>query len=877
MPFTRFDKLSVLLPSIDTVYHRFYDELLGDEVFSSFFSDPDAVHSLIERQKKSFIDSLSEDEDDFERRFRRTGLMHYNIKLPYIDFVKGNSILKETFVKSASGEMGHPEVIGLIYEYFNSSLSFMAKGYLFAMIDTDKRDIETLLKQYESIQGDEHQLALGQLQWLYSVLVAVENGEDALEAELDQQNDVIHKQLRSVISQLDDTMFVEAEHLDELHERLAIDTKSLFFFLRKGSYMDILPIYAGLLSIYKISLFLISTFITSTRLAETRKKLQGTEEKYRQLVENSRDAIFLTGPDNQIVFVNPAARGIFGYGPDEFMADPGLLERIVHPDFRDKFASYSDHLAAQTEALKKPEEWAWTNKAGMTVFTENTSTKILSEDGELIGLQTIARDATERKQAEMAMQRAKNVAENANQAKTTFLANMSHELRTPMNAILGFTGLLSRDPSVSDDQKHKLAIINRSGEHLLGMINSVLDLSKVEAGKAELEPTPFNLIQVLEDVGAMMRLRTEAKALDFNLDVSPNLQPFVIGDAGKFRQILINLLGNAVKFTERGSVALRAVAVSVDDKIMRLQIVVEDTGSGIAEDKLASIFEPFIQTGASKSKDMGTGLGLAISKSFAELMGGSISVRNRTEGGCRFSIELPFEVVESAAVPVAKVTPPVIGIASGQPDYRVLVVDDDQENRLLLEAHLSRAGFKVRQAENGEVAVTIFQDWSPHFIWMDLRMPVMDGYEATAKIRALPGGEKTPIIALTASAFREQEKSIIDAGCNEVLHKPYQEHDIFDMMVRRLGVELIYEEPEESTIKVPPISLNDIAKMPPELVKQMRDMTMSGQYSELQELIGQIGDDQSPVTKTLHALAINYDTNKLMELLAAIETQNEAP
>ena len=475
------------------------------------------------------------------------------------------------------------------------------------------------------------------------------------------------------------------------------------------------------------------------------------------------------------------------------------------------------------------------------------------------------------------LRQAREIAQAANKAKSTFLANMSHELRTPLNAILGFSGLLGRDQSLGDDQKHKLAIINRSGEHLLGTINSILDLSKVEAGKAELELAPFSLIQVIDDVSEMIRLRTETKDLDFVLDLPSDLQPFVVGDARKLRQVLINLLGNAVKFTDTGSVALRAQSRPTGAASINLKIDVEDTGPGIPEDRLASVFEPFVQTGTSKSKDKGTGLGLAISKSFIELMGGSISAQNRTEGGCRFSIELPFEIVASEAVSAERITPPVIGIAPGQPEFRILVADDDQENRLLLEAHLTQAGFNVRQAENGEEAVDIFQGWSPHFIWMDMRMPVMDGYEATAKIRTLPGGDKIPIIALTASAFREQEKSIIDAGCNEVLHKPYQEHDIFDTMVRHLGVEFIYEEPEKATIKVLSISPKDIAKLQPELVTQMRDMTMSGQYNELQKLISQIDDDQSPLAETLRALAINYDTNKLMELLAAIETQNEAP
>jgi signal transduction histidine kinase len=470
----------------------------------------------------------------------------------------------------------------------------------------------------------------------------------------------------------------------------------------------------------------------------------------------------------------------------------------------------------------------------------------------------------------------KQEAEAANRAKSTFLASMSHELRTPLNAILGFSEMLARDPEITDRQQEKINIINRSGEHLLAMINDVLDLSKIEAGRTELEPEVFNLLKLLEDIARMFELRAEGVDLRFNVEIAPNLAQTINADAGKLRQILINLLGNAVKFTHKGGLSLRArtVPVADDASLVALQLEVEDSGPGIAEGQQQSIFEPFRQVGHTPTHSKGTGLGLAISKSFAELMGGSISVQSVLGKGSLFCLELPVSLAEPAdEVGMETVPLTVLGLKPDQPAWRILLVEDNIDNRLLLSGLLQAVGFDVREAEDGAQAIKQFQQWQPHFIWMDMLMPVMDGFEASRRIRALPGGDQVKIVALTASVFKEQRQSILQAGCDEVVHKPYQSHQIFSAMARQLKLEYLYQAPvkerkasqkkvDSKAIAALPqtvqtalskaareLSIDDIASVlvlvrqsDPQLADGLEGLAQKYRFSELQELLKEIGD-----------------------------------
>ncbi|MES9898376.1 MAG: ATP-binding protein [Sedimenticola sp.] len=449
----------------------------------------------------------------------------------------------------------------------------------------------------------------------------------------------------------------------------------------------------------------------------------------------------------------------------------------------------------------KDVEMVIAQKHGNDHFMLASGKALLDESGNKLGAVVSMHDITDQKKYEALLLFSKEEAEAANRAKSIFLANMSHELRTPLNAVLGFSSMLARDPESTRGQRDKLEIINRSGEHLLLMINDVLDLSKIDAGGMDLEPEAFDLPQLLQEIGNMFEMRAQSRDLSFNLELDPNLARYIKADPGKIRQVLINLLGNSAKFTQEGGFALRVSTAPIENapEVVTLQIEIEDSGPGIPPEQLEHIFEPFVQAGHSSTAVKGTGLGLAITKLYLELMGDDIRVESTVGKGTLFQVEFPVALAEADGVKSVSATlPEVTGLEPGQTEWRILVVEDNPENRLLLISLLNQAGFKVQEAENGEEAVSQFKQWQPHFIWMDIRMPVLDGFGATTQIRALPGGDQVKIVAITASAFKEQRKSILDAGCDEVLHKPFQAHEIFDCMKKHLDVSYIYKTAAES-------------------------------------------------------------------------------
>ncbi len=368
------------------------------------------------------------------------------------------------------------------------------------------------------------------------------------------------------------------------------------------------------------------------------------------------------------------------------------------------------------------------------------------------------------KQQRHALETAKHHAEVANRAKSEFLANMSHELRTPLNAILGFSQLMERDSNLSFHQRDSLGIINRSGEHLLNLLNDVLEMSKIEAGQVDLSPTAFDLHLLLQTLQEMFQIRAKAKNLLLQFALAPDVPQYILSDEGKLRQILINLLGNAIKFTQLGSVTLKVINLnsqSDTSKIRNLIFTVTDTGWGIATAEIERIFEPFVQSTDEIQSEGGTGLGLAISRQFARLMGGDIKVTSKVGVGATFALELTVELAELSQLQASKNQPQLraIALAPNQPNYRILVVDDKEANRELLVRFLNTVGFETRTATNGIEAIECWQDWQPHLIWMDMRMPVMNGYEATKRIKADSSPHRPVIIALTATAFEETSKN----------------------------------------------------------------------------------------------------------------------
>ena len=464
---------------------------------------------------------------------------------------------------------------------------------------------------------------------------------------------------------------------------------------------------------------------------------------------------------------------------------------------------------------------------------------------------------------------AKEAAEAASHAKSIFLANMSHELRTPLNAIIGFSDILQRDPAISGSRQETLGIINRSGDHLLGLINDVLDIAKIESGHIELELKPFDLGAMVLDVTDLLSVRAENTGLHLRLDQSSEFPRYIVGDETKLRQILINLISNAIKATGQGSVIVRLGVKQ--NHTTHLIMEVEDTGCGIAEEDREKLFQPFVQVGQ-QGRQQGTGLGLAITRQFAELMGGTISVTSSVGQGSTFRVEVAVQPAKPEDIPQASAEKgDVTGLEPGQPPWRVLVVEDQQDNQILLMGLLERAGFEARLAVNGAGAVEQFTTWQPHFIWMDRRMPVMDGVEATRRIRALPGGDAVKIAAVTASTFREEDAELTMAGFDAVVHKPYRPAQIFDCMERLLGARFMRCEAESLPIANTEISvaaLNATLSALPEPLRQKLDEALLLLDSErILRVIGEIGRAAPELAAALGERAHNYDYTGIREAL----------
>jgi len=461
---------------------------------------------------------------------------------------------------------------------------------------------------------------------------------------------------------------------------------------------------------------------------------------------------------------------------------------------------------------------------GTVLWNRSLRKQVDSRTGEL------RNEVAERTRTAQELLVAKEQAEAANRAKSSFLANMSHELRTPLNAILGFSNFLRCENGLSERQVANLSIISKSGEHLLTLINDVLDMSKIEAGRDAIEEVEFDLAGVVRDVMELMDMRAVSKGLHLELDQSSKFPPFIKTDQVKLRQILINLIGNAVKFTESGTVRVRMDTrhLAVPGRTMLL-IDVEDTGPGIAVEDRERVFEPFVQIGH-VATGKGTGLGLAITRQFVEIQGGRIFVEDSPGAGALFRVELPVGIVEYPVGTKGVGTEGrVIGLVPDQIEYRILIVEDEQENWLLLRQILEQVGFRVQVAENGAQGLDVFRAWRPHFIWMDIRMPVMDGLEATRRIRRLEGGHEVRIAACTASVMGESAEQCLLAGMDDFIRKPYRPDEIFACLVRNLGVAFIRKEnPEEATLELlEKIDLEKLAALPPELIGEMTEALIS--------------------------------------------------
>ena len=482
-----------------------------------------------------------------------------------------------------------------------------------------------------------------------------------------------------------------------------------------------------------------------------------------------------------------------------------------------------------------------------------------------------------------ALERAVIAADTANRSKSEFLANMSHELRTPLNAILGFAQVMDRDSNLSHQQREQIRIINRAGEHLLSLINDILEMSKIEAGRTTLNENTFDLYDLLNTMEEMFTIKAKNKSLQLIFERREEVPQYLYGDEGKLRQVLMNLLSNAIKFTKKGGVAVRVgmktpeVAANLElNSQFFIRFEVEDTGAGIAPEEMNKLFEAFVQTDSGRKSQQGTGLGLPISQKFVELMGGGITVRSEVDRGSIFAFEVSVKLGSSSEISQPQSKRKIIGLAPEQPEYRILVVEDVKENRMVLQELLGSIGFEVRIAENGKEGVAMWKSWQPHLIWMDMRMPVMDGYEATKQIKAYPKGRDTVIIALTASAFEQERQIVKEAGCDDYMPKPFREDILLAKMEEHLGVRYLYEEsaakitvnaetngntPKEENIEV------YLSEMPPSWLERVYQAASECSDDKILELLEEIPQESSPLGRFLANKANNFLFDEIITLV----------
>jgi PAS domain S-box-containing protein len=624
------------------------------------------------------------------------------------------------------------------------------------------------------------------------------------------------------------------------------------------------------------------TLVTSiirdiTEHKEFEEALQESEARYRSTSELTSDYIYSVNfsgeGDIELDWATEAFTPLTGYSPEE-LAQHGGWPSIVHPEDVEKYHLQREKLLTMGGAdvvvyriITKDGDTRWLEDHRSATCDEKT--------GRVHRLLGAAKDITESVISEQALQKAKEAAEAANRAKSAFLANMSHELRTPLNAILGFTQLMHRDQSLNIKQREQIDIISRSGEHLLALINDVLEMSKIEAGRMTLDETSFDVHTLLDDLADMLTMKASNKGISIQVESAPEVPKFIRADEGKLRQVLINLLSNAVKFTSQGGIVLR-VGCPLKDSSDQLRFEIQDSGVGIPPDKLGSVFDAFVQVLSGQQDTEGSGLGLAISQQFVKLMGGEIVASSELNVGSVFSFEIP--VKQSSAQEIVVDTPnrKVVGVKSAHAGYRILIAEDHQESRQLLVELLEPFGFEIRQAANGLEAIEQWQRWQPHLIWMDMQMPLKDGYDAIRHIKKTPEGADTVIIAITASAFEEDREIILKEGADDFVRKPFQDGLIYAKLAEHLSVEFLYEDvevnsvPAQYTVPEDILTPQALSQIPEHLLLNLSQAAIQADMLKIEALIEAIHIHNPRVAAVFDEFANDFKYDKISLVIQAI-------
>ena len=569
---------------------------------------------------------------------------------------------------------------------------------------------------------------------------------------------------------------------------------------------------------------------------------------------------------------------IFGMAPAHFKATYEAFLSTIHPDDRERV----DRTYREAVARGVPYDLIHriVTPDGEVKYVHEHSVEEKDEQGHAIRSHGTVQDVTELEQARLQLENhqaeleqlvsertaelvhARDAAETANRAKSVFLANMSHELRTPLNAIIGFARLAERDGGIAEETRENLGFVRRNGEHLLSLINDVLDMAKVESGRMELQEEDVNLPALLRDSVEIMRQQAEDRGLHLALDVSGELPQGIRADGRKLRQIIFNLLSNAIKFSTQGEIRLTAAPCNG-----HLHLEVADQGRGMSQQDCQRVFDAFYQV-AEAGSEVGTGLGLPITRQFVHLMGGEISVQSQPGIGTVFSVDVPLQPVPLHEQQKIEPGYQVESLAAGEQAWRILVVDDAEANRRLLVRLLETVGFRVREAADGVEAVRLWHEWRPHLIWMDLRMPRMSGYQACRAIKAEPGGEQTVIVALTASSTVDDRQKVLDCGFAEMLRKPFEEEELFETMARLLGLAYRYGEDGMEPPSATPLPKSELARLPEALRSQLREAVLAGDLKAIEGQLDRVAEIDGVLARGLIRYAKNFD---YAAILAALE------
>ncbi|MBD2158146.1 PAS domain S-box protein [Leptolyngbya sp. NM3-A1] len=613
--------------------------------------------------------------------------------------------------------------------------------------------------------------------------------------------------------------------------------------------------------------------ITDRKRAEIELKHQ--KEILQTIFDHIPIMVAMFEPKGQLISINPELERVLGWSLEDWQNLDVFTHCYPDPTYRQEVL---DHMLSANGQWK---DCLTRTATDQTLYTSWANVAL--SNGFCIG---IGQDISGRKQDELKLQQAKEAAEVANQAKSIFLANMSHELRTPLNVILGFAQVMNHDLSLNSEHRENLQIIQRSGDHLLNLINDVLDLSKIEAGHSTVDLCNIDLVALLHSLRNMFQQRAIAKDLEFCFDINPSLPQYVTTDPSKLRQILINLLGNAIKFTKWGAIALRVQVIPEEGypSALTLSFEVEDTGNGIASTEREAVFEAFVQADAGQGNTEGTGLGLAISRKLARLLGGDITLVSHPGQGSTFRFTLPVQRVMGTNNQPEVWNRRVVCLAPNQPNYRILVVDDHSENRLLLVKLLTKIGLEVREACDGQEAIALWQTWHPHLTWMDIRMPILNGYEAAQWIReqerahqdASSESMRSVIIALTAHASQGDRDLALAAGCDDYISKPFQEQTLCEKMAKYLGLSYVYAE-DAGSFPEPALPLNQILTpdalllMPPSWMVDLHQASRACDQEAVLQLLLQISPEHLSLAIGLRQLAQDFEFHRIVQWVAQLK------